>query len=133
MPGVVSSNSSVAGLLILFTAHAPMDRLVRWLRGQSRFAEIRPDKDIGVPPWIVGSFERLLAFVLVMFDVQGAYTLLAIWTGAKLAASWHRFPVTSDEAGRQVRAGTMVALIAGIVSVGIGVLVGLIARWACLK
>ena len=74
-----------------------MDRLVRWLRGQSRIAEIRPDKDKGVPPWIVGSFERLLAFVLVMFDVQGAYTLLAIWTGAKLAASWHRFPVTSDE------------------------------------
>jgi hypothetical protein len=119
------------GVLILLTAYSPMDRLVRWLRGQSRIPEIRPEKDKGVPPWIVGSFERLLAFVLVLFDVQGAYTLLAIWIGAKLAASWHRIPVTSDEAGRDVRAGTMVALIAGIISVGIGVVVGLMARWAC--
>ena len=121
----------IVGVLILLTAYGPMDQLVRWLRGQSRIAEERPAKDVGIPPWIVGSFERLLAFALIVFNVEGAYTILAAWLAAKLAASWHRFPVASDEAGRQVRAGTMVALITGVVSVGIGVVVGLLVRWAC--
>jgi hypothetical protein len=51
-----------------------------------------------------------LVFALVVFNVEGAYTILAAWPVARLAASWHRFPVASDEAGRQVRAGTVVAL-----------------------
>jgi hypothetical protein len=57
------------GVLILLTAYGPMDRLVRWLRGQSRIAQERAAKDVGMPPWIVGSFERLLAFALVVFNV----------------------------------------------------------------
>ena len=111
-----------------------MDRLVRWLRGQRSNRGNSPRQ--GQRRAAVDSGQFRAPFSFCASDVRRArraYTLLAIWTGAKLAASWHRFPVTSDEAGRQVRAGTMVALIAGIVSVGIGVLVGLIARWACLK
>jgi hypothetical protein len=45
-----------------------------------------------------------MAFGLVLFNVRGDYTLLAAWIAAKLAASWHRFPVKNDEAGRQIRA-----------------------------
>jgi hypothetical protein len=51
-----------------------------------------------VPPWIAGSFERLFGFTLVLFGVQSAYTLLAAWIAAKLAASRHRF--TSPELPR---------------------------------
>ena len=89
----------------------------------------------GVPVWITGNFERLLAFFLVLFHVEGAYALLALWLGAKLAASWHRLPTEpygdtqgddeQREHNRQIRAGTLCALIAGIVSILIGAVSGL--------
>jgi hypothetical protein len=47
----------------------------------------------------------------------------------RLAASWQRYPLEkSKDFGRDVRAGTMIALMAGIVSVGFGCLVGLLVR-----
>jgi hypothetical protein len=52
--------------------------------------------------------------------------------GAKLAASWHRLPTEPygdderREYNRQIRAGTLCALIAGIVSVLVGVLAALV-------
>ena len=95
----------------------------------------------GVPVWITGNFERLLAFFLVLFHVEGAYALLALWLCAKLAASWHRLPTEpygetknddeKREYGRQIRAGTLCALIAGIVSVLIGTFAGLVVRSVC--
>ena len=98
---------------------------------------MRTAKEEGVPVWITGNFERLLAFLLVLFHVEGRFTLLALWLGAKLAASWHRLPTETegdDEKGRehnrQVRSGTH-ALIAGIVSVLIGASAGLVARSVC--
>jgi hypothetical protein len=94
-----------------------------------------------VPVWITGNFERLLAFVLVLFHIEGAYTLLALWLGAKLAASWHRLPSEpyggteeddeKREYSRQIRARTLCALIAGIVSVLIGAFAGLVVRSVC--
>ena len=113
--------------------------LSRWLGAKSRVQE-RTAKDEGVPVWITGNFERLLAFFLVLFHVEGGYTLLALWLGAKLAASWHRLPTepygdrNDDEKrdyARQIRAGTLCALIAGIVSVLIGAFAGLVVRSVC--
>ena len=89
-------------------------RIFRWLGNKSRI-DARTAKEEGVPVWITGNFERLLAFLLVLFHVEGAFTLLALWLGAKLAASWHRLPTETegdDEKGRehnrQVRSGTLV-------------------------
>ena len=77
----------------------------------------------------------------VLLHIEGAYALIALWLGAKLAASWHRLPTEpygdtqgddeKREYNRQIRAGTLCALIAGIVSVLIGALTGLVVRNVC--
>lgn len=127
------------GIGVIFLAYAPIGFFSRWLGAKSRIKE-RTTKEEGVPVWITGNFERLLAFFLVLFHVEGGYTLLALWLGAKLAASWHRllteaYGDTKDdekrEYSRQIRAGTLCALIAGIVSVLIGALAGLVVRSVC--
>ena len=125
------------GISVIFLSYAPMAAFSRWLGNKSRI-DARTAKEEGVPVWITGNFERLLAFLLVLFHVEGAFTLLALWLGAKLAASWHRLPTETegdDEKGRehnrQVRSGTLCALIAGIVSVLIGASAGLVVRSVC--
>jgi|SRR5215471_11634335 hypothetical protein len=124
------------GLGVIFLSYAPVGALSRWLRAKSRLKE-RSGKEEGVPVWITGNFERLLAFLLVLLHVEGAYTLIALWLGAKLAASWQRLPTEpygddeKREYNRQIRAGTLCALIAGIVSVLIGALMGLVIRNVC--
>jgi hypothetical protein len=129
----------VIGIGVIFLAYGPVGFFSRWLGAKSRIEE-RTTHEEGVPVWITGNFERLLAFFLVLFHVEGAYTLLALWLGAKLAASWHRLAAepygnTEDdrrrEYNRQVRAGTLCALLAGIVSVLIGAFAGLVVRSVC--
>jgi hypothetical protein len=121
------------GIALILLAYWPVGWFLCWLRSQSRILGTRSVQETGVPPGIVGNFERLLAFFLVLFQVDGTYAILAAWLGAKLAASWQRVPIETEdaEAGRQVRAGTLSALIAGIVSVLVGVLVGLSVHCAC--
>jgi hypothetical protein len=128
------------GIGVIFFAYGPVGFFSRWLGAKSRI-EQRTAKEEGVPVWITGNFERLLAFFLVFFHVEGAFTLLALWLGAKLAASWHRLPPEpyertegadkKREYNRQIRAGTLCALIAGILSVLIGAFAGLIVRSVC--
>ena len=124
------------GLGVIFLSYGPVGSLSRWLGTKSHLDE-RNAKEEGVPVWITGNFERLLAFFLVLLHVEGAFTLIALWLGAKLAASWHRLATEpygdaeKREYNRQIRAGTLCALIAGIVSVLIGALVGLIIRNVC--
>ncbi len=117
---------------LLQFAYDIMDCVWRWLRRESDVEEYRPAAEVGVPVWIVGNFERLMAFALVLFlKPKDAFTLLGIWLGAKLAASWHRMPVSNSnkKENRNIRAGTLAALIAGIVSVLLGALIGLAVRW----
>jgi hypothetical protein len=66
--------------------------------------------------------------VVVFFDVPNAYNLLAVWIGGKLAANWQRVRVDNSKVGQEVRARTVIALIAGIVSVGFGCLIGVLVR-----
>ena len=78
-----------------------MNLFIRWLERVSGMRE-PPKKEkeqVVVPTWLVGGFERSLAFVLVVFDVPGAYTLLAAWIAAKLAANWQRVPVDNSPEG----------------------------------
>ena len=120
------------GMGLAIIANYPVGWFLEWLRLQSRIAGTRPVEEVGVPPLIVGSFERLLAFFLVVFDVEGTATLLAAWLGAKLAASWQRVAIDANdyEAGRQVRAGALSAHCRRRLS-SHRVLIGLFVRRVC--
>jgi hypothetical protein len=79
---------------------------------------------------IVGLFERTFAFGLVFTNVEGAYAVLGAWMAAKLALNRQRPPFNADdaEAERQVRVYGISALMAGTLSLGLGVIGGVIAR-----
>jgi hypothetical protein len=141
--------SAFVGYLCLWFAGGPVGLLLEWLREASGIKGTRSVREKGVPVEIVGSFERWLAFVLVVLvGVGTAYPILIAWLGAKLAASWHRGPVTPSknqrrsigaalrddedyEAGRKIRAGTLSALLAGIASLTLGILMGVQVQCIC--
>src|SRR5262245_56194234 len=63
----------------------------RWLRINSGLPADREADDKGGPVWIVGNFERILAFGLVLLlDLSLAITILGFWLGAKLAGLFLR-------------------------------------------
>ncbi len=101
--------------------------------------KIIPDDDIiDVPPWLVGVFERYLAFLLVALggDAKAVGTVLIAWIAAKLAANWQRQPGRGSELQDQiVRAHTLIALMTGTLSVLIGASAGWMARagYLCLS
>ena len=63
------------GIGVIFVAYGPMGFLSRWLGTRSHI-DARTAKEEGVPVWITGTFERLLAFFLVVLHVEGAYALM---------------------------------------------------------
>jgi hypothetical protein len=90
---------------------------------------------------ITGSFERMLAFTLAVLNVKLLWPVLIAWMGAKLAASWLRFPMdldrnpgrkirtpNTDRTGREVRAGHLVAVLVGTTSLMVGVAMGVFVR-----
>jgi hypothetical protein len=89
---------------------------------------------VGVPPWIVGVFERMMAYLLFFFFESwgDCSALLAAWIGLKLASNWQRRPLTgrpiTPEQEREIRIQSLVALMAGIISVAIGAGAGALAR-----
>jgi hypothetical protein len=99
-------------------------RIARWL---SDIDFEREEKDVGVPPWLTGSFERVLAFGLLYFSVPDAGAILAGWIAAKLASNWQR-RVLAPKRQREIRVHTLIALMAGTLSVSIGAAAGYIAR-----
>ena len=117
------------GLASTRLVHRPVAWFLEWLRGKSDFRDPRPKP--GVPHVITGTFERALAFILVLsISFDKAVTVLGIWLGLKLAANWQAMP-KDEKTSREVRVGTLTALMAGVVSVSLGVSAGLIARWGC--
>ncbi len=117
----------VMGLAVALLAYVPVEEFQSWLRRRCRV----PRHDQAVPVWITGTFERLLAFFLILLtDGQGAYAVLIAWMAAKLAANWPRWPLPKedDEQLRKLRARTFIALMTGIVSLAFGVFGGLIAN-----
>jgi hypothetical protein len=109
-------------------------KFVRWMSGVP--AEPRGKR---VPNWITGLFERSLAFVLVVTitDMKEVGVVLLAWMTAKLAANWQRQPFKGDGGvkDQKLRVYTISALMAGTLSLGFGILGGLIARhgFAILK
>ena len=120
----------LVAIVIALAAQFPVRWFARIMRRASNVPWERSPADIGVPPAITGTFERLLAFGLFFLNVSDAYTILALWIAAKLASNWQRRPVDkiskSDE--REVRVQTLIALMAGTLSVGIGAVAGAFAR-----
>jgi len=118
----------VLAVLLLLLANWVVPAFRNWLWNESDISDRELVEHDGVPVWFVGNFERILAAILVWAHIPDAFTVLAAWLGAKLATSWQRIPVDSGDAklNRQVRAGTLVALIAGVISVSFGVVAGLL-------
>jgi hypothetical protein len=118
--------------VVLLLANWVVPAFRNWLLNKSNISDPALIKHDGVPVWVVGNFERLLALVLVAAHVGEAYTVMAAWLGAKLATSWQRIPTDcrDEKLNRQIRAETLVALIAGVVSVAFGIVAGQLFRCA---
>jgi hypothetical protein len=130
-------NVIVGGLLFVVglavatgLGHVLVEWFLTWVRKKSGV----PFKASGdqVPNWITGAFERLLAFVLVVTvsEFQQVALILLAWMGAKLAANWQRQPFRGDgsAADQRLRIYTISALMAGTLSLAIGIAGGEIAR-----
>jgi hypothetical protein len=113
----------IAAILTPIAAHVPVELFLQSIRGESGVVD--PPTGPRVPPLITGTFERLLAFLLVLFisDVEQVALLLIAWMGAKLASNWQRHPFDNT-----VRVYTVSALMAGTISLSFGVAGGLMAR-----
>ena len=120
----------IVGLAFTLWAHYPVKWFLAWVRTKSGVPPDRPGA--GVPNWIVGAFERLFAFGVVLADVENAYAVLIAWMAAKLAANWQRPTVVGDSAvDREVRVYGISALMAGTLSLSLAVIGATIARLGC--
>jgi hypothetical protein len=86
----------------------------------------RKPRKFQVPPWFIGAFERMLAYLVFFLSIPEAYTILGAWIVVKLASNWHR--LSMDGVGEEDREGivtqSLIALMAGTLSVAIG-------AWRC--
>ncbi|MGE0357780.1 MAG: hypothetical protein AB7P08_12830 [Burkholderiales bacterium] len=83
-----------------------------------------PDKDDGLPSWIVGLVERITFCVLVGISAQGVATAMIGWLGLKIAANWgHK----SNEETPLVRTRAFCAITTGMVSLLFAAIGGVIA------
>lgn len=110
----------------------PADRVLEWLyqkiEGQIQQKVEDADEDPAVVEGkYIGRAERLFFTVVVALKLPGFLTAMMLWIGAKMAANWHR-----QEDGREVRARSIGALILGISSLGMALLVGLGLRMAVI-
>ena len=80
----------VVGLLVALIGNIPVYLFWVFARVSSHLPWRRDRKEVGVPAWLTGTFERALAFALFYRGVSEAYTILGLWIGAKLAANWQR-------------------------------------------
>lgn len=97
--------------------------IVRWL------SDDREKYPQAVPRWVVGAFERTMAFLLFLFAVDNAATVLIAWMAAKLAANWQRRDLTDNERkSLWIRKRTFIALMTGVLSLAVGVAGGSMAR-----
>ena len=79
---------------------------------------------------IVGTFERLLAYAIFVIGIQEAYTLLIAWIVAKLASNWQwrSLDKVGPKLDREIRAQSLIPLMAGTLSVAIRAVAGVLAR-----
>ena len=82
-----------------------------------------------MPPFFTGMFERVLAYAVFFLGVPEAYTILGAWIVVKLASNWQRLSMENDEVRNQtIITQSLIALMAGTLSVAIGAIAGALAR-----
>ena len=121
---------SVFGLFIALIANFPVQWFIWFARVWSGLPRKRDPKDVGVPPWLTGTFERLLAYTVFFLGVPEAYTILGAWIVVKLASNWQRLSMEKDDEVRNqtIITQSLIALMAGTLSVAIGAAAGALAR-----
>ena len=118
----------ITGLAFALGVGLVVGPFLTWVRTKSKVDPKRPGRE-GVPSWITGLVERTFAFAVAFANVEGAYAVLIAWMTAKLALNWKRHPYKlNKKEERKVRVYGISALLAGTLSLGIGVIGGLIAR-----
>ena len=127
MRGIDQAADIAVGLVVAW----PLGYLVvEWLiRILNRLCDLPPKPEgPAFPAWLLGLFERALAFVLVVAKRDQIAVVLIAWMAAKLAINWQR-PVeqsaAQSEPERRIRG--FITLIAGVVSLSFGILGGVIA------
>lgn len=112
--------------------------LLAWFTCAAREAGRLPEGNPPLPGWIIGTAERLMAFLIIAsgFEVRDAGTIFLAWIGAKLAANWQRRDAdkVDEEQSRIIRGRTLIALMASALSLGVAVLSGALTRYcACVS
>jgi hypothetical protein len=120
---------AAVGFGMIPVGHIIVDEFLNRLRRASEFDD--PREQPGVALFVTGCFERLLAFILfaICIETGSAVTALGIWVGLKLATNWQILGEHSDD--RNVRVGAFTALMAGVLSVGLGAFGGWLFRFGC--
>ena len=113
---------SLFALIVAALANFPTVWFIWLVRLLSGLPRKRERKDIAVPTLLTGMFERLLAFTLFYVGIYNAFAVLGLWIDAKLAANWQRRSIEGLVAAKEcaVRVYTLIALMAAILSMGIG-------------
>lgn len=147
--GLVSAKtiwwSWIVGLLYAvfvgqFVTHTFLCVLRDWYMNISKPTRIRGVNSHPVPAGLMGTLERLVFFVAVGLKTKPEVVLptMAGWLAMKMLANWNRgLYTTSDMTKHEAQAmftdrarGALAALLAGVVSLGIGATGGAIASRA---
>lgn len=118
----------VATILLM----GPTDRVLRHLNGMiedqihEKVQDAEEDPEV-IEGKYIGRAERLFFGTAVALQLPGFLTAMILWIGAKMATNWHR-----QEPSAEKRARSIGALILGITSLGVSLLVGLGLRMAVI-
>jgi len=85
--------------LVAFVADIPIYLFLNVVPCVEQFAlfALVATQQRGCPAWIIGTFERALAFGLFYRGVREAYMILGGWIGAKLAVNWQRRSIAGSQ------------------------------------
>ena len=120
----------VFGLLItLGLGHGVIGPIHAWLHERIKPPRL-PGK--GVPAGFTGFVERLVFFLIVVFDMPGFTVSMMVWLGIKMATNWNRPGLAASDAEAEARRarGAIAAAVLGLMSMGFALVGGLICRGA---
>lgn len=89
-----------------------------------------------IPPWLLGSVERLMFTFVVAFNLPGAAVAMMAWLAAKMAANWGSRVAANKNDGVETERLLQLrlsALLAGLVSMFFAMAGGLIIGYWALR
>jgi hypothetical protein len=81
-----------------------------------------------ISPWLTGLVERSFFLTLVVARIEGVPEAMMAWLALKLAANWQRY---NAEVEPRARARTMLALLAGLISLVFAFIGGKLILMGC--